>query len=342
MKTIILLFLSIGVVFASNTKVEHCETKNHKSHNVSEDYDRIYADVLNMTFNKASYEINSNGAIQINIKRDVNPVEKLYIGQQRYGADLIEAGILTGNEVLINKGISAINWGFKQQTPNGSFESEDRLHNTFLFLESSARSTLLLKDFNSKKYKEIIKHWTQSIKKTADYISDIEVYSKGVKNNLYPFIDRYFQRASAMQLSYIVGDRKDDNYKILAEEFIIQGLSKVELDGTLPQKGLFDASYQMLCVCYASRFYENSSNKILKRELHDTLQLCVERFFECVDNRGNISLDSNSRTSTSINIVGNSNKIDYLRIIDALMFADEVLDMHKCEYYTKKIYKTLK
>lgn len=63
--------------------------------------------------------IADDGAIGVNGR--VGAGQQMFIEEQRYGGDMVQAGLATGDDALVRKGMTVIEWGFKQQAQDGSF-----------------------------------------------------------------------------------------------------------------------------------------------------------------------------------------------------------------------------
>src|ERR1700722_4909261 len=81
----------------------------------------------------------------VNISWDNSHTGHWYIEQQRDGFDIIAIGLAFRDVTVLDRGIRVLEWGFRQQNPDGSFSCEDAFHSTSFFVEAAAHSLLVLR-----------------------------------------------------------------------------------------------------------------------------------------------------------------------------------------------------
>ena len=98
--------------------------------------------------------IRSDGAIGASGRWEEGKTDKWYIETQRYGGDLVQAGVGLDDKNLINQGLKVMDWGFsKQASRTAPFPGTgDPFHSASLFIEASARALLLLKQYDAQGY----------------------------------------------------------------------------------------------------------------------------------------------------------------------------------------------
>lgn len=93
--------------------------------------------------------------MSLNREWEAGKRESFFIEQQRYGADVIETGVILGDEDLVAEGIRMIDWGFERQGGDGSFPGTgDEVHSSSLFIEAAARAGLALERYKPRAYRE--------------------------------------------------------------------------------------------------------------------------------------------------------------------------------------------
>ncbi|GHC42170.1 hypothetical protein GCM10007100_03890 [Roseibacillus persicicus] len=275
-----------------------------------------------------SLPISPSGALSVNIAWENGERPDYFIEQQRYGADLIETGVILEDAALIADGIKMINWGFDQQASDGSFPGTgDAVHSTSLFLEAAARAGLALRNYKPRAYRRTIRQWRRKVHLTAHWFASAD--SAGRDVNLEPFGHRYFLRAAALEQSSRF--TRDRTLSTFAEEYISEAISLQDADGTFYERGEFDASYQMVGMAFASRYFSVGRNYSLRQDLSLTIWNGISRFLDEVSSEGEIHIGENSRTATETSRSGAAKRFDYKHATKALVFAEEGLLMPGAE-----------
>jgi hypothetical protein len=118
-------------------------------------------------------------------------------------------------------------------------------------LALDSRSALLLKQARLAAYDAQVKEWTPKIRSAAHWMIKPEVATKGREKNLDPYTHRFYLRAAALGLaSAVTGDTA---LAEAAAKYAREGLTKQQPDGTNPEKGGFDVSYQGVGDAFALR-----------------------------------------------------------------------------------------
>lgn len=275
-----------------------------------------------------SLPIAESGALSVNIEWEQGLRSDYFIEQQRYGADLIETGIILEDKDLILSGIKMIDWGFERQDSDGSFPGTgDAVHSTSLFLEAAARAGLALKNYKSRSYRKTIRNWRRKVHLSAHWFAEAD--DTGRDANLDPFGHRFFLRAAALeQASRFTRDKALSTF---ANEYIVEGLAKQEPDGAFLEKGGFDASYQMVGMAFASRYFSVARNQNLRADLSLAMWNGIGRFLQDVQADGSIQLAPDSRTKTETSRSGSPKRFDFKHATKALVFAEEGLFMPGAE-----------
>lgn len=275
-----------------------------------------------------SLPISATGAISVNKDWENGLRADFFIEQQRYGADLIETGIILEDAELIGDGIRMLDWGWARQASDGSFPGTgDEVHSSSLFLEAVARGGLALKNYKSKRYGKTIRSWRRKTHMLARWF--VEADDQGRDVNLEPFGHRYFLRGAALeQAARLTRDRSLD---VFAEEYIVSGIANQLDDGSTLERGVFDASYHMVGMTFASRYFATARKRAVREDVSLCIWIGVTRFLQDVAVDGEVTIDPLSRTATEVSRSGAAKAFDFKHTTKGLVFAEEGLLMPGAE-----------
>lgn len=199
-------------------------------------------------------EISPTGAANINIDWEAGKTDTLFIEEQSIVDDFISAGVVTNNKGSIDAGFKVMDWGFRHQNKDGSFYGKsDLFHSTSFFVESVARSLLLLQQSPYKmKYKDKINHYIPLVHKAALWMTGDKVWKRYFIGGDNLYTHRRYLVGSALGLTgRLTGDDKLIKYSYRS---ILDGLSKQLPNGSNPELKGNDSSYNMFSVYYAERW----------------------------------------------------------------------------------------
>lgn len=269
-----------------------------------------------------------SGAANVNAQWEKKEGAEWFIEQQRGGADLVQAGVVLKDQALIRQGILVINWGFAQQGPNGDFPGTgDPLHSTSFFVEAAARSALLLKQARFPAFDAQVKEWTPKVQKAAQWMSKPEVEAKGRDKNLEPYTHRYYLRAAALGMAAsLTGD------KALADaalKYAREALTKQQPDGTNPEKGGFDVSYQVVGATFALRYLTVCPDPAVRDSIKKMAAKSIDGATAKINPDGTLSTEGSTRTGQEESRSGKTKTLDYKMILQGLIFAEKILKQRK-------------
>ena len=194
-----------------------------------------------------------NGANGSNVLWIRHQARNWYIEDQRYGEDLIIGGLVKNDPQAIEAGFKMFDWGFAHQVDDGSFFiTGDRFHSTSFFVESVARSLLVIQQSPyAKKYADQVAKYKPLVHRAARWMIKPNIWKIGIGRNK-PYTHRRYLVATALGLTgKLTGDQELIEY---AHKSIEDGLSLQRPDGVNPEKNGHDSSYQMVGVIYAQRW----------------------------------------------------------------------------------------
>ena len=166
-----------------------------------------------------------------------------YIEEQRQGAEWIVRGLATSKPDWVAQGWRILDWGVARQQPDGGFGGDDAFHSTSFFVEALARSCLLDKAGATPLRLDCAR-------RGAEWLMQPEIEAQGAKGNA-PFTHRRYVLAAALgEAAAAAGDKAAEARAALWAK---EGISLQQPDGTDPERGGYDAGYQMAGVLYALR-----------------------------------------------------------------------------------------
>lgn len=230
----------------------------------------------------------------VNIAWDTRRTGDWYIEQQRDAFDMIAIGLAYRDATVVDRGLRVLEWGFRQQNPDGSFSCGDAFHSTSFFLEAAAHSLLLLRaDPMGAEFKSRLNFIQNGISKAAHWMTMPEIEAAGQARNR-PFTHRRFLVGAALGEAAVV--LNDTHLRQKSEEYIRDGLSLQRPDGVNPEKGGHDSNYQAVGLSYALRYYRLVADPQLQVEMRPDLERGIRWLASRVDQEGDISAEGNTRS----------------------------------------------
>ena len=240
-------------------------------------------------------DMNANGAwSQLNEDYDSLKTGRWYIEQQRYAADAIIGGIVQDNEATIERGMLALEWGAKQQQPDGSFDCPDKFHSTSFYVEAVAHACILLQ--SSKyypMYKERIEKLKITITNTVNWMLLPDILEKGKKAN-NPYTHRRYLVAAAIGETGVLCN--NTNFINQSTLFINDGLSLQDSAGFNPEKKGYDCSYHSVGLIFAHKYFDIVANQQQKEQLLTMFEKGFKWLLTKIDENGKINGEGNTRT----------------------------------------------
>ena len=238
---------------------------------------------------------NATGAVSVNAQFEADGVTPWFIEQQRYGVDHVQAGVVLKKPDMVETGLRELGWGFAHQGPDGSFPGTgDPVHSTSFFLEAAAR-----------------------------WMANADTDPKKRVNALNPYTHRFFVRAAALgETAALTGDKA---LAQAAAAYAREGLTKQLPDGTNPEKGGFDVSYQMVGLTYAMCYYSVCGDPTLRAGLKTMAGKALASALPKVNADGTVSLEGSTRVGQEQSRSGVTKTLDMKNILTGLIFADRSL-----------------
>jgi hypothetical protein len=110
-----------------------------------------------------------------------------------------------------------------------------------------------------------------------------------------------------------------------AAAYAREGLTKQLPDGTNPEKGGFDVSYQMVGMSYAMCYYSVCPDRALRAALKTMCEKALASSMTKVAPDGTVSLEGSTRVGQEESRSGATKTLDYKNMLQGLIFADRLL-----------------
>ena len=263
-----------------------------------------------------------SGAVGVNGDWEAKQSDPWFIEQQRYGADLIQAGIVRSDEKLILDGWKILQWGFQRQGMDGNFPGTgDPFHSTSLFVEASARALLLLRQSGKTPPGISFRSYADRVHAAADWLMRPDVAKRGRQAN-QPYTHRQWILAAALgETAKLTGDGAMAS---AAAEYARAGLALQTPEGVNPEKGGGDVSYQALGVLMAERYYIGCEDPELRFKIKAMIDLALRWEATKIDVGGIVQPDGSTRTGKEASRGGKVKTVDHKTLVQAFVMGARI------------------
>ncbi len=239
------------------------------------------------------------GAIGLNAEWEQDPGSSHYIEQQRYGADLVQAGIALGDQHLIKTGELGLEFAFDHMlSPSGVPDSAAPEHSFGLFAESAARAMLLLQA--SGRDPDFIRAYLPKLVSGVRWFMSSSVVQT-IRSECSTFTHRcWYAAAIYAMMSDLTGDA---GYDPLADDFAEQGLAQHH-NGINPERGGFDVNYQMVGIVDAERYYQVAKNASLRTQTESLIADSLATEARYINSDGTINTSGSTRMGSETTLMG--------------------------------------
>jgi hypothetical protein len=244
---------------------------------------------------KVADDVSPSGACgAVNREFDRTGKGKWYIEEQRYGDLAVDAGLAKDDTDAIDRGMSILEWGFRHQEADGSFQCPDRFHSTSFFLEATSHSSLLLlRSPYAEKYRQRVEAFKPGIRAAARWMMRERNEVAGKRANA-PYTHRRYLVAAALGEA---GALCNDQPMIAASKrYIREGLALQAPEGYNPEKGGHDVSYHAVGLLYVMRYYTIVADDAMRAELRPMLDRAMVWLATRVLPDGQLDPTGNTRT----------------------------------------------
>ena len=244
--------------------------------------------------------ISDAGAMSLNAWWEADPRDKgWFIEMQRFGAELVQAGVVCDEPAWITRGLQIVAWGFARQGPRGDFPGTgDPYHSTELFIEGAARCWLLLQQGGLLDlYPAAGDGFPARIHAAAAWITSPEIARAGRAGNV-PFVHRCWIMAAALgEAAAVTGDR---GLETAAGWHADEGLRQQAANGVNAERGGFDVNYQSAGLLMAARYFAVGTDASLRGRTVRMLQIGLDWLLDRIGPGGEVRAEGSTRTGKEI------------------------------------------
>jgi hypothetical protein len=238
-----------------------------------------------------------------------------WIEEQRQGAEWIVRGTVQRRADWMALGWRELDWGVAQQQRDGGFASKDAFHSTSFFIEALARSCLLDPE-------GAIAVRVSCLRRAADWLTAARIETAGADGNRPYTHRRYIVAAALGQAAQVTREARFAEHAIAWAD---QGLDLQAEDGTNPEKGGFDAGYQMVGVLFALRYLAVCPDTAQGARLRDMIRRAIVPELARQREDGSIDAGGSTRIELEHARSGKTKEVPYGEIVQALVFASQAV-----------------
>jgi hypothetical protein len=242
--------------------------------------------------------VTPSGAYAANKDFDEGRSKRWFIEEQRWGRDLILAGIARHQTSPIDRGLLMLAWGFRHQNKDGSFPCPDSYHSTSFFVDAVADSILMLRASEyATAYKTKIDTMVPGLRAAALWMLRPEVTAAAFQGPMSeaPYTHRRYLVAAALgETGLITGD---ETLLVAAAKSARAGIAMQDSSGYNPEKGGYDSSYHAVGVVFAERYYTLACPPELRPALYEAIRKAVDWAASRLNPDATMNLTGNTRVS---------------------------------------------
>ena len=220
-----------------------------------------------------------------------------FIEEQRFADTVIGAGVNRNRDDLINAGMLALEWGFAQQSSDGSFPSGDNYLGASYFVAATAHSIWLLETTGyARNYAQRIEKIRPNLARAALWLADAN-RAKAASTQHDKYTSRYMLTGYALGVTARV--TTNPALGLVAEDMVRTGLSKLHASGYFPEAGGFDVSFQAEALVYLLRFYDHAATAEMRRDIEPPIRRALGWLETRVASSGVVQSTGNTRSGSA-------------------------------------------
>lgn len=250
----------------------------------------------------------SGAWIPTNRDYEIGTSSQWYIELQSFGANAVIGGLIMNIDSVRDAGFKAFNWGFTQQTSDGSFSrTGDAFHSTSFFIEAVAHSLIIVQQSRfSQQSLSLQQLFIPKLQKAATWLTQPAVLLSGKRRN-QPYTHRFYLLAAALG---VTGKLAGDQALIQSSEsFIEEGLALQNSDGYNPELNGYDVSYHMVGLVFAERWLKAFPTHPLAPRVSSMIEKGLEWELTKVKPSGEIDTTGSTRIGKEIGRNGGRSKL---------------------------------
>ena len=220
-----------------------------------------------------------------------------FIEEQRFADTVIGAGVNRNRADLIDAGLSAIEWGFAQQSADGSFPCKDNYLGASYFVAATAHSIWLLETTGyARNFAARIEAIRPRLERAALWLSD-PGHSKATAAQHNIFSSRYLLTGYALgAAARVVGNPA---LALAGEDRVGTGLAKLHASGYFPEAAGFDVSFQAEALVYLLRYYDHAATADMRRAIEAPLRHALVWLESRIAANGVVQATGNTRSGSA-------------------------------------------
>lgn len=252
--------------------------------------------------------------------------KSLFLDEQRRGTDFyLQPGICTGDESAVTRGITILDFGFRQQAPDGSFPHvPDVTHGSEFFMEGAARGWLLLEEARDPAAPDVARRWQGPLTRLVDWFSSAKISMGRPDHDLYPFTHRYYARAAAYAEAGTLLGRNDWLHE--ADRYATLAVARQWPNGVNPEKGGPDAGYQIAGLLYAEYYAALAENPGQRQAVTGMLVKALDFLVAHTTADGEVVLPESTRMGKEKDREGVTKHVSYAAYAQVLIVGAELAD----------------
>lgn len=220
-----------------------------------------------------------------------------FIEEQRFADTVIGAGVNRNRDDLIDAGMLALEWGFAQQSSDGSFPSADNYLGASYFVAATAHSIWLLETTGyARNYAQRIEKIRPNLARAALWLADAN-RAKAASTQQDKYTSRYMLTGYALAVTARVTN--NPMLGMVGEDMVRTGLSKLHASGYFPEAGGFDVSFQAEALVYLLRFYDHAATAEMRRDIEPGLRRALGWLETRVASNGVVQSTGNTRSGSA-------------------------------------------
>jgi len=234
------------------------------------------------------------------------------ISEQKYAFDAIVAGLDSHRQDVIEQGKKILDWGFRQEKPDGSFDCGDKFHGTAFFVEAAAHSALLLEasDMSGQN-----RAWVESIKpklhRAALWMMTPANELPGRAHDA-PYTHRYYLNAVALGAAgVLLHDRTMVEHSKI---YIRLAIARQAATGANPEGGGWDTSYHAVGLKYAVYYYTLVADERTRQEMQPMIDRALLWLMSRMRENGTVDQTGNTSSGPGQEVGpnGTANRMSYV------------------------------
>lgn len=241
-------------------------------------------------------QVERSGAMGVNRgwEADAAKGADWFIEEQRFADTVIGAGVNRNRIDLVEAGLSALEWGFAQQSADGSFPCKDNYLSASYFVAAAAHSIWLLETTGyARNYAPRIDKIRPALERAAFWLADTNRIQAGAMQH-----DKYSSRYLLTGYALGATARVTGNpaLALAGEELVRTGLSKLHPSGYFVEADGFDVSFQAEALVYLLRYYDHAAASDMRREIEPAARSALGWLASRVAANGIIQTAGNTRS----------------------------------------------